>query len=163
MSNDTLFFKKCEKALDILSIFPTIQNNSTKIGDYSVTVISPGDYIEYVFDVSNDGDYDATLTNLSMNSNTELTYEGSGENDENNVKSQIEYTLKYADGTTVNQNDTLKSKETKTMRLRLTYKQFNDVSLLPTADVSISGLGISLTYIQDGNAKVNPNGTTLKS
>ena len=98
-----------------------------------------------------------------MNSNTELTYEGSGENDENNVKSQIEYTLKYADGTTVNQNDTLKSKETKTMRLRLTYKQFNDVSLLPTADVSISGLGISLTYIQDGNAKVNPNGTTLKS
>ena len=153
MSNDTLFFKKCEKALDILSIFPTIQNNSTKIGDY----------IEYVFDVSNDGDYDATLTNLSMNSNTELTYEGSGENDENNVKSQIEYTLKYADGTTVNQNDTLKSKETKTMRLRLTYKQFNDVSLLPTADVSISGLGISLTYIQDGNAKVNPNGTTLKS
>ena len=153
MSNDTLFFKKCEKALDILSIFPTIQNNSTKIGDY----------IEYVFDVSNDGDYDATLTNLYMNSNTELTYEGSGENDENNVKSQIEYTLKYADGTTVNQNDTLKSKETKTMRLRLTYKQFNDVSLLPTADVSISGLGISLTYIQDGNAKVNPNGTTLKS
>ena len=47
------------------------------------------------------------------------------------------------------------------MRLRLTYKQFNDASLLPKADVAISGLGISLTYIQDGNAKVNKNGTTL--
>ena len=136
---------------------------STTIGDYEVTVTSPGDYIEYEFDVTNDGDYDATLTGLTMKSNTELTYEGSGENevnDENNVKSQIEYTLKYSDGTTVSQNDTLKSKETKTMRLRLTYKTFNDASLLPKADVAISGLGISLTYTQDGNAKVNNDGTT---
>ena len=142
---------------------PTIQNNATKIGDYSVTVTSPGDYVEYEFDVTNDGDYDATLTNLSMNSNTELTYEGSGDNevnDENNVKSQIEYTLKYSDGTTVAEDDTLKSKETKTMRLRLTYKSFNDATLLPKADVAISGLGISLTYTQDGNAKVNNDGTT---
>ena len=46
------------------------------------------------------------------------------------------------------------------MRLRLTYKQFNDASLLPKADVAISGLGISLTYTQDGNAKVNNDGTT---
>ena len=142
---------------------PEIKNNSTTIGDYSVTVTSPGDYIEYEFDVTNDGDYDATLTNLSMKSNTELTYEGSGDNevnDDNNVKSQIEYTLKYADGTTVSQNDTLKSKETKTMRLRLTYKTFNDATLLPKADVAISGLGISLTYTQDGNAKVNNDDTT---
>ena len=144
-------------------IAPEIKNNSTTIGDYSVTVTSPGDYIEYEFDVTNDGDYDATLTGLTMKSNTELTYEGSGENevnDENNVKSQIEYTLKYSDGTTVSQNDTLKSKETKTMLLRLTYKSFNDASLLPKADVAISGLGISLTYTQDGNAKVNNDGTT---
>ena len=98
-----------------------------------------------------------------MKSNTELTYEGSGDNevnDDNNVKSQIEYTWKYSDGTTVSQNDTLKSKETKTMLLRLTYKSFNDASLLPKADVAISGLGISLTYTQDGNAKVNNDGTT---
>ena len=71
---------------------PMIQNNATKIGDYEVTVTSPGDYIEYEFDVTNDGDYDATL--------------------------------------------------------------------LPKADVAISGLGIQLTYTQDGNAKVNANGTT---
>ena len=142
---------------------PEIKSNSTTIGDYSVTVTSPGDYIEYEFDVTNDGDYDATLTGLTINNNNNLTYVGSGDNktnDENNVKSQIEYTLKYSDGTTVSQNDTLKSKETKTMRLRLTYKTFNDASLLPKADVAISGLGISLTYTQDGNAKVNPNGTT---
>ena len=89
---------------------PEIKNNATTIEDYEVTVTSPGDYIEYEFDVTNDGDYDATLTGLTMKSNTELTYEGSGENevnDENNVKSQIEYTLKYSDGTTVSQNDTL--------------------------------------------------------
>ena len=143
---------------------PTIKNNSTTIGDYSVSVTSPGDYIEYEFDVTNDGDYDATLSNLSINSASNLTYLGSGDNktnDENNVKSQIEYTLKYkSDGTTVSQDDTLKSKETKTMRLRLTYKTFSDASLLPQHDVAISGLGISLTYTQDGNAKVNPNGTT---
>ena len=143
---------------------PTIKNNSTTIGDYSVSVTSPGDYIEYEFDVTNDGDYDATLSNLSINSASSLTYVGSGDNktnDENNVKSQIEYTLKYkSDGTTVSQDDTLKSKETKTMLLRLTYKTFNDASLLPQADVAISGLGISLTYTQDGNAKVNADGST---
>ena len=49
------------------------------------------------------------------------------------------------------------------MLLRLTYKTFDDASLLPKADVAISGLGISLTYTQDGNAKVNPNGTTPKN
>ena len=142
---------------------PTIKNNSTTIGDYSVSVTSPGDYIEYEFDVTNDGDYDATLTGLTKNSNTGLTYTGSGDNksnDEVNVMNQIEYTLKYTDGTNVSENDTLKSKETKTMRLRLTYKTFSDASLLPQHDVAISGLGISLTYTQDGNAKVNPNGTT---
>ena len=46
------------------------------------------------------------------------------------------------------------------MLLRLTYKTFDDTSLLPKADVAISGLGISLTYTQDGNAKVNNDGTT---
>ena len=142
---------------------PEIKNNSTTIGDYSVSVTSPGDYIEYEFDVTNDGDYDAKLTGLTKNSNTGLTYTGSGSNkttDEDNVKSQIEYTLTYADGTTILENDTLKSKETKTMKLKLLYKTFDDASLLPQEDVSISGLGITLTYSQDSNAKVNSDGTT---
>ena len=46
------------------------------------------------------------------------------------------------------------------MKLKLLYQEFNDDSLLPKMDVTITGLGISLTYTQQGNAKVNADGTT---
>ena len=139
---------------------PTINTNSTQISNYSVSLTSPGDYVEYTFDVVNDGDYDATLTNLSK---TAPSCQGTGDNasnDASNVCGKLTYTLTYSDGTTVSQSDTLASKETKTMKLKLLYQEFNDDSLLPKMDVTISGLGITLTYTQNGNAKVNANGTT---
>ena len=139
---------------------PTINNNSTTIGNYSISVTSPGDYAEYTFDVVNAGDYDATLTGLQK---TSPSCQGTGDNgstDATNVCGKLTYTLTYENGTTVSQNDTLKSKETKTMKLKLLYQEFNDASLLPKMDVTISGLGITLTYTQDGNAKVNADGIT---
>ena len=139
---------------------PTINTNSTQISNYSVSLTSPGDYVEYTFDVVNDGDYDATLTNLSK---TAPSCAGTGDNastDASNVCGKLTYTLTYSDGTTVSQNDTLASKETKTMKLKLLYQEFNDDSLLPKMDVTITGLGITLTYTQQGNAKVNADGTT---
>ena len=139
---------------------PTINTNNTQISNYSVSLTSPGDYVEYTFDVVNDGDYDATLTNLSK---TAPSCQGTGDNasnDATNVCGKLTYTLTYENGATVSQSDTLKSKETKTMKLKLLYQEFNDDSLLPKMDVTISGLGIQLTYTQNGNAKVNADGTT---
>ena len=139
---------------------PTINTNSTQISNYSVSLTSPGDYVEYTFDVVNDGDYDATLTNLSK---TAPSCQGTGDNastDASNVCEKLTYTLTYENGTTVSQSDTLASKETKTMKLKLLYQEFNDDSLLPKMDVTITGLGIQLTYTQNGNAKVNSDGTT---
>ena len=40
---------------------PTIKNNSTTIGDYSVLLSKPGDSIGYTFDIVNDGTFNAIL------------------------------------------------------------------------------------------------------
>ncbi len=44
------------------------------------------------------------------------------------------------------------------MKVTLTYQTFNDASLLPSEDVSISNLGITVNYVQSGSALVKENG-----
>ena len=39
-----------------VAIAPTIQNNSTVIEDYSITLATPKDSVSYTFDIVNDGD-----------------------------------------------------------------------------------------------------------
>ena len=140
---------------------PTIQNNSTVIEDYSITLATPKDSVSYTFDIVNDGDYDATLKGLTVGP-VKCSVNGN-ESDQSavNVCQNIEYTLKYADGSTLQtNNDRLLSKETKHLKLTLTYKEFNDASKLPTNNVSISNLGIELVYEADNQAKTNSDGST---
>ena len=140
---------------------PTIQNNNTVIEDYSITLATPKDSVSYTFDVVNDGDYDATLKSLTVGP-VKCSVNGN-ESDQSavNVCQNIEYTLKYADGSTLQpNNDKLLSKETKQLKLTLTYKEFNDASKLPTSNVSISNLGIDMVYEADSEAKTNSDGST---
>ena len=130
------------------------------ISDFNLSLTTPGDYIEYTFHVINEGDYDATLSDLDKDG-VVCTANGSTSDPEAvKVCNKLEYTLKYDNGSTVTEGDTLLSKETKTMVLTIKYQEFDDPSLLPNTNVSISGLGIDISYSQSGNAKVNPDGTT---
>lgn len=45
---------------------PTIKNNSTTIGDYSVLLSKPGDRVKYTFDVANDGTFNAGLYDINI-------------------------------------------------------------------------------------------------
>ena len=57
----------------------------------------------------------------------------------------LTYTLTYTDGgQTVSQGDVLNNGETKNMTLKLAY----DSDKLPSDDVTISDLGITLNYVQ---------------
>ena len=130
------------------------------ISDFNLSLTTPGDYIEYTFHVVNDGDYDATLADLDK-TGVVCTANGSTSDPEAvKVCDKLEYTLKYDNGSTVAEGNTILSKQTQIMVLKIKYQEFNDATLLPTANVSISGLGIEISYTQNGNAKVNPDGTT---
>ena len=125
--------------------------NKTTIGDYSVTLQTPGDSISYTFDVVNIGSYDAKISELTV---PEPTCTGTGTTataDAKNVCDYLTYTLTYEGGTAVQTNDDLaKTNGRKKMVLTLTYDENNEVtaSLLPKNDVSISNLDIQIKYVQ---------------
>ena len=134
--------------------------STTSISDFALSLTTPGDTIEYTFNVINEGDYDAEISTLTKNGVT-CTANGSTSNLEAvKVCNKLEYTLKYEGGANVAEGDTLLSKETKTMKLTIKYQEFDDPTLLPNTNVSISSLGITLQYRQKGSAKVNEDGTT---
>ena len=127
---------------------PTINTNDTKISDYDVTLTTPGDSVTYDFDVTNEGTFDAKISSITI---PKPTCAGSGVNaeaDKINVCNNLTYTLTYADGTQLAVDDTLTSGETKSLKLTLTYLSSINAEQLPTEDVSISNLAISVIYAQ---------------
>ena len=133
-------------------VAPSITTNDTKIGDYSVNLKAPGDYVKYFFDVVNDGTFDAEITSLTIPT-PKCT--GTGENaltDAQNVCNNLTYTLTYDDNTPVSVGDILLNKEesnhVKHLILTLTYKDTVTSDLLPKEDVTISNLEIITIYSQ---------------
>lgn len=127
---------------------PTINTNDTNIGDYSVNFTTPGDSISYTFDIANNGTFDAEVTTITIPT---PTCTGNGANatvDAKNVCDNLTYTLTYADGTAINVSDELGKGTTKKVKLTLTYSDAVTADKLPTDDVAISNLGISIIYSQ---------------
>ena len=122
-------------------VTPATISPKTKIGDYYVTFATPGDSMTYVFDVVNDGDFDAVLTGLtkgtpSCSSNATLC-------------NYLTYTLKYtANNRDVAENDILLRGQTRNMTLKLTLDANMPASALPSEEVTIGNLGITLLYSQ---------------
>ncbi len=130
-------------------------DGTTTIEDYSVSTTSPGDTISFTFKVVNDGNYNASISSVSVGT-PECT--GTDTTSNTNVCGKLTYTLTYENGATVQTGDMLYAKDYAVMKVTLTYADFSDASLLPTADVSISGLGITINYQQSGSALVKDNG-----
>lgn len=127
---------------------PTISNNDTHIGDYAVTFTAPGDSIDYTFDVVNAGTFDAEISSITVD---KPNCTGNGANattDASNVCKNLSYKLTYADGTEVVQGDTLDAGETKNLKLALTYSSSITAEQLPTDDVAISNLEVTIVYSQ---------------
>ena len=120
-------------------------DNNTTIGDYDVTITKPGDSVVYTFDVVNAGTVDANLGELTKNVKPTCSSNSGVAADEAIVCDGLTYSLTYTDsGNTVAQNDTLDKGATKNMTLTLEYES----DLLPSDDVTISGLDITLKYVQ---------------
>ena len=130
---------------------PTIQVGAdskpdTKIGDFKVQLTKPGDSITYTFDVKNTGTIDATLGTLTLGTPqcTSLA-EPVNEGDATIVCDNLKFELTYTDGgTPVAQDDTLNRGETKNLTLKVSFEGDE----LPTDDVSITGLDVTMKYDQ---------------
>lgn len=139
---------------------PTIQssvdnNPLAAIKNYDVELKDPGDSVEYTFDVANGGDMNAVLNAITINTGTGLSCaSAAGQDVADKVCAKLNYTLKYADGTTVAVGDTLAkatggTATTRTMKLKLEFDASATSADLPSKDVTISGLAVILSYGQD--------------
>ena len=129
---------------------PTIKSNNTVIGDYSVQLTTPGDSIYYTFDVVNTGNFNAKLTGVTVGTpscNSSVPAEATV------VCGNLSY--KLYDTTSNNElttgdNAVLAAKTgVRHFKIVLTYSSSTTAEQLPTADVTVSGLGVTLTYTQD--------------
>ena len=154
----------------VVNTAPTITTGTdgakTRIGDFAVTLTKPGDKVVYTFDVVNAGDINATLGTLTKNaadtnkSTPTCTGKASDsakrEADAQTVCSNLIYTLKYTDGgSDVQVNDALNMAtvsndvSTPTRRnMTLTIEYDTEATELPSDDVEITGLDITLVYNQ---------------
>lgn len=137
---------------------PSIDGTNTIISNYAVELKSDGDAITYTFDVKNDGDIDAMVTGVTMKTGSTLICNSTGgtaaeqTTRNSNTCANLDYTLTYADGSSVQLNDQLPKHSAKTMNLKLEYKakgpSGTGTEYYPDADVTVSGLDVTITYGQ---------------
>ena len=154
---------------------PVISEDKTELKSYNVNFLDPGDSISYTFQIANNGTINAKLSEIVKDTISCEGY-GNGEQatiDANNVCANLEYTLKYANeekhyndnnlnvsmSNDIEVNDVLNAGDVKDMILTLKYKSPVDGATIeePQDDVSISGLGISLTYSQVKTPTIGSN------
>ncbi len=140
----------------VINTAPQLSPETTSITNLDVKFNDITGSVTYYFDVVNEGDLDAVISNISnpgpictVPVETPGVDPADTAADIANVCNAITYSLEYVEVggtyTPVSINDTLAAGETK--RLRLTFA-YND-SLLPLSEVRISNLSYLITYVQD--------------
>ena len=150
---------------------PTIKSNSTKISTYSASLKTPGDSITYNFKIHNKGDYAASISSLKFGDKGKQSYNPSTiipdgydliknkdkyyENYKpySKIKGIFYYTL---DNSLVGNNsarDCLEPGETVLVSLKIVFSSVDetDPEVLPTEDIVLDNLGISINYNQSNN------------
>ena len=126
---------------------PTL--SATTIGTFSVTMKAPNDTVNYIFSVTNAGTYNAKISSITIPTPTCTSTDSTSKT---NVCNNLSYTLKYYDndtvGASVAKNDTLNAGATKKMILTLKYSDSVTAATLPTADVTVNSLGVTINYAQ---------------
>ena len=156
---------------------PTIKNNSTEISNYAVTLKSPGDSVTYNFKIHNKGDYAANLSSLTISGVNKPSSPVSGSSlvtdssvysanrfTFNNTQYSFYYTSDNASVGYLAPRDCLEPGESVNVSLKIIFV-FQDNSytgILPSTDVVLDNLGVSLTYTQSNNGScVHESGTPV--
>lgn len=122
----------------------------TSIETYSVELKTPGDYVTYNFKIKNAGDFPAKIDSGFAMPTPSCTKGASGvDADATNVCGNLTYTLKYVTGgANVAVNDTFAAGEEKEVQLKIYYSKNVTTAQLPTDDVAIGNLNITIPFVQ---------------
>ena len=124
------------------------QISDTSLTNYEIILTKPGDSVTFIFDIVNEGSVDAYLSALTKNTPTcnGVTGSSTGTTDAPLVCNNLTYTLTYENGNVVSTDDTLTAYTTKKVNLTLSYNSY--AQQVPTNDVAISNLDITMIYSQ---------------
>ena len=120
---------------------PTYDNENGLTASFSTNLVSPGDYAEYTVTVRNNGDIDATLTDIEISdsNNPAIVFETSGLEEGDNLLKQTEDELivkvSYSESIT-SQPENVASNITVT----LTYEQATGGSVTPSEPITTNDL-----------------------
>ena len=132
---------------------PEIDTKQTTVGNYSVRLTAPGDFVGYIVDVENKGTFCAEIETITVPT---PTCTGTGNNaavDAANVCKHLTYTLTDASSNPIETGKVLKTNQTDQFRVLLKYGEEVTAEELPKADVTISNLSVSITYKQSTSNK----------
>lgn len=128
----------------VINMAPTL--NDTLIGTFSIIFKKPNDSASYNFNIVNKGNIDAKIGTFIKK---DISCIGKGKYAEEDAKSVCDnliYTIKYTiNGKDIKEEDLLASGES--INVTLTLKYIGEV--LPKDKVEITGLGITIVYIQE--------------
>lgn len=129
-----------------------IQTDTTTIELPDLTFTKPGDTVTYTFDVVNRGTIDAKVTTPPTINNELLSITASAVDADKNaadkkmVEDNFVWSLTYADDTEIAEGNELLNKGTRQMKLTVGYS--DKATKVPSDDVSITGIKITMTYGQ---------------
>lgn len=127
---------------------PTIQNDSTYIGDYRIVFTKPNSSVSYTFDVVNNGTFDAKLNSLTIPTSVCTGNGADATIDATNVCNYLTYTLTKADGSPFSVNSIVSSENSVSLKLTLSYGDIPQENW-PKDDVEISNLQIAANFISE--------------
>ena len=135
---------------DQVPIQAHILSDTTQV-EYSVILKNPGDYYEFTVDAKNSGSIDA------MVSITDTKFYESNGVTQITKPSYLEYEFLYSNGINIEPNQLLAANSSRTIKVKLKFKDNLEESELPTTDKTIV-IRHSITYVQsDENATIIAN------
>lgn len=113
----------------------TIDESKTGI-TYSVNLKKPGDYYAFIVDIKNTGSVDAKIEDIISQG---ITY---------NQQSYLDYIVKYQDSFTPQKGDILKSGESRTLSIEVSFKEDLNASDLPSSYQDLN-LSYQIIYVEN--------------
>lgn len=122
-----------------------VRRGTTTLENLVAVLKAPGDSVSYTFNVKNDGELDAKISDVFMSNIVDANYNGASEADKTLVKQYIYYTLVYTNsGVAPKMGDVLAKGQSVNMTLTIGYS--SEAPSLPDATVTVSGINAHIDY-----------------
>lgn len=151
-------FENLEKSSNMTAIefnAPLIESNTTVISGLKAEFNKPGQVAEYTFDIVNGGTFDSIITGVTINTPNCIGTGTNATTDAENVCKNLSVKLTDSTGADITTGRELKaSGDSETGRLEnckltITYNALTPANELPTNDVEVSDIDVSIVFGQN--------------